>query len=148
VPLYAHTDALSVGELDDDMIARACYRLDADEPPDSTMPLDWCAGSPWLAGAVLMLDAQRAFDAGRKTDDFTTAVALLARAPRCDWWVLAAEMFTRRLHRLPTPGAERARAALDELVRPLARELVSFITAAGNLSSPFPSGGAPIIAAT
>lgn len=130
-PLYAHTDPLSVGKLDDFMLAAACSRLDADEPPDPDLPLEWCAASPWLAATVLLLDAHRAFEVGRETDDFSTAIALLARAPRCDWWVLAAEMLARRLHRLATPGAVRAREALDEISRPLAGELVSFIGAAG-----------------
>jgi hypothetical protein len=131
VSLYDHTVPLKVGNLDDDMLAIACRRLDGDEAPDPGVPLEWCAASPWLAATVLLLDAHRAFDAGREHDDFRIAVGLLARAPRCDWWVLATEMFCRRLSRLQTDGAARARAVLGELIRPLHPELVSFITAAG-----------------
>jgi hypothetical protein len=130
-PLYDHVDPLPVGALDDGMLGKACSRLDSEEPADPRVPLEWCIDSPWLTGAVLLLDAHRAFEAGREIDDYTTALALLARVVRCDWWVLAAEMFARRLHRRQTPGAARARAALEELVRPLNRELVRFIAAAG-----------------
>lgn len=137
-PLYAHTFPLKVGKLDNDMLVIACRRLDSDEAPDPRVPLEWCAASPWLAATVLLLDSHRAFDAGRERDDFTIAIRLLARAPRCDWWVLAAEMFCRRLSRLQTNGAARARAALGELIHTLHPELVAFITSSGALQE---SGG-------
>lgn len=151
VPLYAHTNPLPVGALDDVLLAKACQRLDIDAPPNPSEQLEWCAASPWLTAAVLLLDAHRAFERARETDDFATATALLSRAPRCDWWVLAAETFARRLKRLSTPGAADARAKLDELIHPLHGELVAFIVSEGvptSLGGPSePPSGTTFIAA-
>jgi thymidylate synthase len=127
VDLYAHVAPLAIGDLRDDAVANACRRLDADESPNVGMDLGWCGESPWLRSAVLLTDAQRALFAGFALDDFDTAIALLARAPRSDWWVLAAEAFARRLARQSGPGAARARAALDELASQLPTALSDFI---------------------
>lgn len=134
--LYRYVPSVPVGAIDDAMIATACDLFDRDDESVDAAELTRRAASPWLTVAVQLLDVHRAFERGIEQDDFTPSLALLAKTMRCDWWVLAAEMLSRRLQHRRTAGATVAHAALTALVVPLGPLVMEFV-----LSSSRRAGG-------
>jgi hypothetical protein len=127
IPVYSYVNALPVGHLDVEMIAQACRYVESGVSPYLDTELTSFDKSPWLSGAVQLLNAHRAFEDGDGLDDFSVALALLGRAPRSDWWILAAENFMHRLNRRPGRGAQNAREEVAALVAPLGREVATFV---------------------
>ncbi len=136
VPLYDFVDPVPVGTLDDPLIREACRVLDLDVPVDPDDAHEWSRPSPWLTVAVKLLGVHRAFEAGLAHNEFDVALRALASTPRCDWWVLAAEMLMRRLMRRTSHQAVQAREELAALVAPLGDVVSDFVTAQRSVVPP------------
>lgn len=111
-----------------DQQLRQMYEMcDDDRCPTIGQVQGVAGGSEWAAMVTMLLTAQRHFVAGDEARDYDAALNALDCAPRCDWWVLAAEMFHRRLARRLETGAEPAFKRLLAMVQDRPAEEQHFI---------------------